>query len=64
MFINEVELSLKNKTVLNRTAFAKKLTAFEDQWTKGRGKYRSKPVGDCMEVSSVLLKKYSEGVEN
>lgn len=63
MFIDEVELSLKNKTAFNKIAFAKKLKAFEDQWTKGLEKYKSKPVGDCMSVSRLLLKKYAEGIE-
>lgn len=63
MFIDEVELSLKNKITFDETDFVKKLTAFENQWTKGLEKYKSEPVGDCMTVSRMLLNKYAKGIE-
>ncbi|MDP4283456.1 MAG: alpha-N-acetylglucosaminidase C-terminal domain-containing protein, partial [Bacteroidota bacterium] len=63
MFIDEIELSLKNKTVFNDTSFSKKLAIFEDQWTKGREKYSPKPIGDCMAISRKLIEKYKKFIE-
>ena len=63
MFIDAVKLSLKNNTAFNDSTFATKLTDFEDHWTKGHEQYRSKPVGDCMAISRMLLKKYAKEIE-
>ena len=63
MFIDDVKSSLKINTSFNDSAFAIKLTAFEDKWTKGREHYSSKPTGDCMAISRMLLKKYAKGIE-
>ena len=63
MFIDEVELSLKNNTSFNDSTFTNKLTVFEDHWTKGHEHYASKPSGDCMLLSRMLLKKYAKEIE-
>ncbi len=64
MFIEAVEQSLQKNVPFDSAAFVKKVTAFEELWTKGREKYISKPTGDCMGVSSMLLKKYTKEIEN
>ena len=64
LFVDEVEKSLQNNISFNDTSFAKKLTSFEDQWTKGKEKYAAKPLGDCMSISKMLLNKYSDQINN
>jgi alpha-N-acetylglucosaminidase len=63
LFIDDVEKSLQNNIPFNDTAFAKKLTAFEDKWTRGKEKYSSTPSGDCMTISRMLLNKYAKEIE-
>lgn len=63
LFVDDVTSSLQHQTAFNDTSFAKKLTAFEDQWTKGREHYSAKPSGDCMAISRMLLKKYAKEIE-
>lgn len=63
LFVNDIEESLQNNIPFNDTTFAKKLTAFEDKWTKGKEKYSSKPIGDCMQVSRMLINKYGKEIE-
>jgi len=63
MFIDAAEQSLKNNVSFNDTAFEKKIIAFEDHWTKGHEKYISKPVGACMTISRMLLKKYTKEIK-
>lgn len=64
LFIEDAEKSLQNTIPFNDTAFAKKLTAFEDKWTKGKEKYSSKASGDCMATSRMLINKYAKKIEN
>ncbi len=62
LFINAVENSLQKHIPFDEKVFTKQLTAFEDHWTKGKEKYTAQPVGDCMQISSVLLKRYAEQI--
>ena len=63
MFVDAVEQSLQNNTPFDDTAFTKKITVFENTWTKGHEKYSSKPYGDCISLSRELLKKYAKEIE-
>jgi alpha-N-acetylglucosaminidase len=63
LFIEEVKNDLRNNTPFNDTTFAKKLTGFEDKWSNARDHYASKPSGDCMEMSRMLIKKYAKEIE-
>ncbi|MGZ3888221.1 MAG: alpha-N-acetylglucosaminidase [Flavisolibacter sp.] len=63
LFIEDIEASLQSNKAFNDTAFSKKLTTFEDQWTKGHEKYRSRPSGDGITISRLLLKKYGAEIE-
>ena len=64
LFIDNVMFSLKSNTPFNDTTFAKKLTAFEDHWSKGHEHYASKASGDCMTLSRMLIKKYKKEIED
>lgn len=64
MFINEVKLDVQNNVSFNDTTFAKKLTAFEDEWSNAHDHFASRPAGDCMEISRMLIKKYAKEIES
>jgi len=63
LFVDDVEKSLQDSRAFNDSAFAEKLTAFEDNWTKGKEKYVSKPIGDCMVISRMLVNKFAKEIE-
>lgn len=64
LFVDEIEKDLQNNITFNDTTFSKKLTAFEDAWTKGKERYSSNPSGNCMQISKMLLNKYAKQIED
>jgi len=63
LFIGEIEKALETGVIMTDSAFSKKLTSFEEAWTKGKEKYSAKPSGDCMSISRMLLNKYGKEIE-
>ena len=63
MFINEVKRDVQNNSEFNDTAFAKKLTDFEDKRSRAHDHFQSRPSGDCMHISRMLIKKYAQEIE-
>jgi alpha-N-acetylglucosaminidase len=63
MFINEVKQDVQNNIQFNDTAFAKKLTDFEDKWSRSHDHFQSRPSGDCMQISRMLIKKYAKEID-
>jgi alpha-N-acetylglucosaminidase len=62
LFINEVMKCVKENIPFNDTTFTEKLTKFEDHWTHGLEKYRSKPAGNPITLSRELIKKYGNEI--
>ncbi|MDE3214581.1 MAG: alpha-N-acetylglucosaminidase [Bacteroidota bacterium] len=63
LFVDQVEKDMAHGVQFDHTAFLNQLTDFEDHWTRGREKYRSTPVGDCMTLSRMLIKKYEKQIQ-
>lgn len=63
LFINEVEHDLQNNAAFSDSTFGRKLTSFEDKWSHSHDHYPSKPAGDCMQISRMLVNKYEKQIE-
>ena len=59
LFIRAVENALRRDIPFDEAALDRDLSSFEDHWTMGREKYASQPVGDCVQISRSLLRKYA-----
>lgn len=62
MFIDEVIRSVSNKQPFNADAFHQRVTQFEIDWVKSHERYPSEPVGNAVEIATLLMNKYKDSI--
>ena len=62
MFIDEVIRSVSNKQPFNADAFHQRVTQFEIDWVKSHERYPSEPVGNVVEIATLLMNKYKDSI--